>query len=182
MADMNTNGLSVGEEQAQEFLAQYVNQAVKGERDRVDNKLDSDYYTKADIETALSQKATNTALNETNANVTACASAIAALQAKDIYFGVYTGKHMSEPTQYISLGYTPKAVLVVTKSGRMGADTIEGGLALLGHPATDEDEEGLTGSITIVDNGFNVSYETNIYGQVYYYIAIKSTNNIVVHE
>ena len=68
-------------------------------------------------------------------------------------FGTYTGGHYTS-SQTINLGFRPKAVLVVARSGPLPADnesTI--GLALDGYPVENDDYTG----ITITNTGFRVT-------------------------
>lgn len=92
--------------------------------------------------------------------------------------GVYVSEGISSTTQKISLGFTPKAVLVAPK-GNFWEDGITkgpfGGLAVTGNPAENN-------TVKIVNGGFEVlyyyyrgsstdHYSANDNGKVYHYIA-----------
>ena len=93
----------------------------------------------------------------------------------EVVTGSYTGDGQS--TRTISLGFTPRAVLVTREDGattyQNGNYQIFGGLAVTGHPLQ-------RNSLVIVTGGFQVRYAgypddvyTNSNGQEYRYIAIQ---------
>lgn len=104
-------------------------------------------------------------------------------QKSEVYFGTYTGTadpHTGIGNQVISLGFTPKAVLVL----RYGADVSDnawsyGGMALAGHAAV----RGSDTVLEIVNNGFKAYSGNNSIssiriclndgGDQYYYFAFK---------
>lgn len=103
------------------------------------------------------------------------------LSKAELVFGTYTG-NANSPTSFdqtISLGFTPKAVLIVDEYGRVGAMPngylqIYGGLVLPGHPLQAE-EDGSTAA-EIVTGGFvvnNYRSDTNATGKLYFYMAVK---------
>lgn len=87
--------------------------------------------------------------------------------------GTYTGDEQAE--RFISLGFTPRAVLVVNDEGQMGssasATRCKGGLAAPGMST-------LNGLISIVDGGFEVRHRlsyvsTNSASYTYCYLAVR---------
>ena len=81
--------------------------------------------------------------------------------------GTYTGDN--QPQRTISLGFTPKAVLICTSAGRQEyGSAIYGGLALTDHPCS--------GAFAIVEGGFRLyesgSMHCNATPYTYYYLAI----------
>ena len=82
-------------------------------------------------------------------------------------------------SRFISLGFTPTAVLVVSQHGDMGGGyTYYGGLALEGHPVQD----GTSVVVQVAAAGFTVrSYQisasyhaaSNGKGVVYHYLALR---------
>ncbi len=100
----------------------------------------------------------------------------------ELVVGAYTGDGTESRT--ISLGFTPRAVLLVTNYGRMyynlsNSKAVEGGLFLPNHPLKADTgsvgDPGIAGEI--VTGGFKVtsrSYSrTNHSNTTYYYIAVK---------
>ena len=91
-------------------------------------------------------------------------------QKASVYVGTYEGNNASERT--ITLGYTPKAVVLWTSTGKQS--DAYGGMAYTNMPCT---VDGSFASITIVDNGFQVRYNscyhcyTNLQGTRYVYLA-----------
>ena len=92
-----------------------------------------------------------------------------------LVFGAYTGN--GEGEQFISLGFTPKAVITCTQSGAPG--TLEshfytyGGLAFREHPVC-----GNSRAVAICEGGFTVAQtnsdiRTNQSSMVYYYAALR---------
>ena len=102
-------------------------------------------------------------------------------QKCEMYFGVYTGN--GADSQFINLGFTPKAVLVLEHGARIynhgGKGDSYGGLAMTGHPVSLSD---LT-VLQIETNGFRVfagwdssrifQSRANYQGSAFYYLAIK---------
>ena len=96
-----------------------------------------------------------------------------------IYFGTYEGN--DEASQFIELGFTPKAVLVVAQNGTMTYQSphvhIFGGLALQNSPVILNSTE----AVTIENNGFKVynadegydSINANVSYYTFNYIAFK---------
>ena len=91
--------------------------------------------------------------------------------------GSYTGD--GTETRAISLGFTPKAVLVTRDDGATTYPNnnyqVYGGLAVTGYPVK---KNGLD-AVAIMENGFQVGYReypvdiyTNINGQSYRYLAV----------
>ena len=98
---------------------------------------------------------------------TALSTGLAALtnrMDKRILFGWYSGSGSSERT--ISLGVTPRAVLLATEEGFISSNLCFGGLALTGKSVL----RSSTPCLTIVEGGFQVSKN-----------SISSTNNSL-HE
>lgn len=115
---------------------------------------------------------------EQNARVAAI-NALTASKA-ELVFGTYTGNSTNTSfDQTISLGFTPKAVLILDEHGRASYSSygdlqVYGGLILPGHPIQGRD----TGYIAaeIVTGGFavhNYRASTNITNALYFYIAVK---------
>lgn len=99
-------------------------------------------------------------------------------QKCEVYFGTYTGD--GAENRLISLGFTPKAVLVFDSNGRTLCDRDYcGGLALPEHPVAN----GNLMVLKIEKNGFRVyyqyvsgnysTYNTNGTDKQYYYIAFR---------
>ena len=88
--------------------------------------------------------------------------------------GSYTGNNGE--SRIINLGFTPKAVFLVPRTGLvMGQDIIMGGFAVPGLPMSDYFSYIALG---IVENGFQVGHKmndvrTNENSTEYYYLAVK---------
>ena len=130
------------------------------------------------LSNTVAQKASQSALNTLNTTVQQIQADLTKLT-----FGTYTGDDASSRT--ISLGFTPKAVLVFTSFGAT-YDGLEyssshyGGLAYTGHPVQSKSASKLV--LQVVSNGFSVAYESvgtgdrilsNEMGVTYYYIAFS---------
>ena len=100
--------------------------------------------------------------------------------------GTYTGDGTTR--RVISLGFTPRAVLVVMQNSRMSAGsggTYYGGLAVTGHHASASAEGASVWIdaqtiVAIVEGGFQVGSHTNgptvssnAANSIYYYVALK---------
>ena len=105
------------------------------------------------------------------------AAAAAAANGAKIVTGAYTGNGAA--TRTISLGFTPKAVLVMTNQGEMrDLEVSYGGLAVTGYPAVNRG----VAVVTIVSNGFQVVYNdaststykhySNRASTTYHYVAV----------
>lgn len=157
--------------------------------DIMDTKLRA-YYDTNEVDGALADKADKTTVNrykqeldddisDTNADLSALTQRVNTYLSP-FGFGVYAGDGTTD--RVIGLGYRPKAVLVVTSNGQMGGRPagdsfrLYGGLALDGYAARNNNNKA-----EISANGFTVSGECNLSGTTYYYIAIKSDSEIVVH-
>lgn len=97
---------------------------------------------------------------EFNENTLAIEAALG--EKAEVVFGSYTGDNTAN--RVISLGFTPKAVILANNRGRLptGMDT-DGGICL---PGLDET------NLKLVDGGFQVSNVENYGG---------STNNVAAH-
>ena len=118
-----------------------------GVREKIEGKAE---------ETALA--AEQTAREEADTALSARVSTVeAALPEKcEVYFGTYRGN--GEPTQDITLGFTPKAVIVAGEDGAMFTSYIAyGGIAFADHQCISHGES----VVTIIENGFRV-YVTRI--------------------
>lgn len=137
----------------------------------------------ASLRTEVAAKAAQTALDTLNTTVTKLTNTLATAQASipKIVIDSYTGDGQQDRT--ILLGFTPKAVLVMSNHGAMMYeeqlyDQHWGGLAVTNSPVI-----STRGNITvleIVTNGFTVHYQlvsnsnnayTNNANKVYNYIA-----------
>ena len=124
----------------------------------------------AKVDTALAGKAEQAALS-------ALAERVTALETlPQLVTGTYTGDGTA--SQFISLGFTPKALLVVGAWSAMSRDnSYYGGLALEGNPAGVRD--GNETVVKILDGGFMVYYAvggsdyiaSNEPMRQYYYLA-----------
>ena len=96
----------------------------------------------------------------------------------EVVTGSYTGD--GQATRVISLGFTPKAVLVMSEGGATSYSNnytqTYGGLAFPGHPV---DRNGLD-AVAVEEGGIQVAYEdyptyacTNNSGAVYHYMAVR---------
>ena len=156
------------------------------------NALSTRVNKKADMETLtavlqkLNLKADSSSVTSLSQTVSQKAEssrveAVAASVPK-ILCGSYTGN--GSESRFISIGFTPKAVLVVGQDGSThyneGHAYHYGGLAITGGPSKTRD--GLT-VLSVEHNGFTVYYQSggsnwlsyahsNSSGRVYYYIAI----------
>lgn len=103
-------------------------------------------------------------------------------QKCELYVGTYTGNGAASRT--INLGFTPRAVLVLTRGMEMyqyigGQNQYNGGMAVTDAPALGYQTE----AVAIVNNGFRVHFttvsssntnvRTNIDGLEYSYIALR---------
>ena len=115
--------------------------------------------------------------NSDNAKIDAAikAAEAAVTAAAQLYFGTYAGNNAS--SRDITLGFTPKALIVTTSYAmfRDATNSVYGGIAGPGYPCT-----ATSGyAVQIIDNGFRVFYNTsgkaytNNSGYTYYYIAVK---------
>ena len=133
------------------------------------------------IETAAATEVTNRT-NAVNAEATARAGADTNLQTQinakcEVIVGSYTGDNAKN--RVVSLGQTPKAVLIMTNEGMMWSPNYGGtfgGLATESCPVTMA--SSAESAIAIVSNGFQVTYsgssnqlQTNRSGFQYAYIA-----------
>ena len=155
-------------------------------RDRLDENeaaITAEVSTRAsaDAAEAGSRASADTNLqNQINTHTTQIA------QKCEIYTGTYTGDESAERT--ISLGFSPKAVLVLSQTGRVayrhnGTTYVYGGLALQGLPSQEMYESVAYKAVEIVTNGFKVFssslpdyagyINTNLEDEVYFYIAFK---------
>ena len=132
----------------------------------------------------LNGKAEQTALR---AEITARISGDTALQSSlqqkcEAYFGTYTGD--GTENRVISLGFTPKAVLLLTSDGMTHFDGhYYGGLSITNGPIILSINGIDYYVLKIVDNGFQVTdfyhspghvgAESNATGHVYFYLAFK---------
>ena len=120
-------------------------------------------------------KADKTALSALQADLDAVRAAI-----PKIAVGSYAGDGAASRT--IHLGFTPKAVLVISSDGRLNATYgYYGGLAVTGGPVAVKDNE----VIALTATGFQVSHTTashanyteyftaNEKSKVYHYLAVK---------
>ncbi len=122
----------------------------------------------AKIDAALSGKASASALTALTGRVSSAEAVI-----PKIAVGTYDGDDAE--TRTIRVGFTPKAVLVVSYNGLMRfSNGTYGGLAVTGAPA-----KVLTNDVvTIVSGGFRVAYNynaeicTNRKSMSYHYLAI----------
>ena len=137
------------------------------------NTVSSNLTTaKNDLQTKINT--TNSNLTTTNNNLTTAKNS---LQSQintldggkaEITFGSYTGN--GELSRTISLGFTPRGVLVVAKHGRMSSNTIAmGGLAMTGNPAV---VVSCT-MLQIITNGFQVA-RGELYDNTYYRADINN--------
>ena len=182
--------------------------AVCDEAERLDGRVDGivagtfgDAIPKSmlseELQAELDAKATQTALAEEaaarEAETSARESADSALSTRvsslesavpqkgELYFGAYIGNGAAN--QFINLGFTPKAVLVMDRGVRTyhfdGKGDCYGGLALSNRAAQYLD---IT-SVRVETNGFRVYYgwnsqnsllaSSNASGVAYYYMAVK---------
>ena len=140
-----------------------------------------------DLSGGLAEKAGQAALDALAAEVTKKATT-AALEALSntlasmprLVTGTYTGN--GEESRLISLGFQPKALLVMTDEGysaRPYTDDYYGGLALPGKPVFRQTNYGTYYILTIEAGGFRVYYDKSNYVLSnqkeinYYYLAWK---------
>ena len=99
--------------------------------------------------------------NQINAHTTQLAAKC------EVVFGSYSGN--GQASQFISLGFSPKAIIVAQSDGTMiSGNRIQGGFVL----------PGASGGVVIEGLGFRALYSddrywTNVYNRQYYYIAFK---------
>lgn len=123
------------------------------------------------IESTAASEASNRASADSNlqSQINTHTGQIAALTASkcELYFGSYTGN--GDESQYISLGFAPKAVICANDSGMISRMNYpEGAIAL----------PGTEGGLVIEGNGFRVYYSSNSYwnntsNTTYHFIAVK---------
>ena len=140
-----------------------------------------------DLSGGLAEKAGQAALDALAAEVTKKATT-AALEALSntlasmprLVTGTYTGN--GEESRLISLGFQPKALLVMTDEGysaRPYTDDYYGGLALPGKPVCLQTSYGTNYILTIESKGFRVYYNRDRYilsnqkDTNYHYLAWK---------
>ena len=121
-------------------------------------------------DTALAKKAEENSVASRIANLNTAVSTKAELR-----FGTYTGDGTASRT--ISLGFTPKWILVFDQRGRGGYQGISyGGLAAPGFPV----KNGAGNTLEVVTNGIKVVYSpdeyqnTNENNMVYHYLVCVS--------
>ena len=123
------------------------------------------------IETAAAAEASARASADSNlqGQINTHTSQISSLTTAkcEVVFGSYTGN--GDDSQYISLGFPPKALLCAQSDGTViNGNRIQGGIIL----------PGIAGGLTIEGNGFRAQYSSDLYwtnssGRTYYYIAFK---------
>ncbi|MCI9568081.1 MAG: hypothetical protein HFF54_09030 [Lawsonibacter sp.] len=151
-----------------------LNQWAAGDKvQRIDFNADNDKIDGAIA--AVSARAG--ALETGKADKTALDAAKATIPKMAI--GTYTGSGAASRT--ISLGFTPKAVLVMTQDGHTrSSNYIMGGLAVTGSPVKIVNGAEEFTAVTLVSNGFRVYYnidddyykvQSNFKDRTYHYIA-----------
>ena len=162
-----------------------VDAALKSLSDQVVQKANQSAVNT--LITAVNQKVDQSTLDSLaqtvnqKADQTALAAAISTIPR--IVTGTYTGDGAMSRT--ISLGFTPKAVFVITAHGQVydfySGRLYYGGLALQGHPLQWINPTVDEKAMEIVDGGFMVFYNTiyngqnsytNVEGTEYYYMAL----------
>ena len=132
---------------------------------------------KAD-QSALEALAAEVAKKATTAALEALSNTLASMPR--LVTGTYTGN--GEESRLISLGFQPKALLVMTKEGypaRPYTSDYYGGLALPGKPVCLQTSYGTNHILTIESTGFRVYYDdsrhtlSNQKETIYYYLAWK---------
>ena len=134
---------------------------------------------------AATDKVLREEFNQDNAKIDTALAGLAQ-QITKISFGTYTGNSNNAEggSQFISLGFTPKAVYVCTNYGATyhssNVDIIYGGLALKESPVKTPNG-GYFKVLEIEEGGFRVYYGwysssssapyTNFKGQLYHYVA-----------
>ncbi len=114
--------------------------------------------------------------SEFNENFAAIDTALG--EKSELAAGTYEGD--GAKSRVISLGFTPRAVLVMQYDGATyEARNIKvcGGLALEGFPVKQGMAGGWVIAVEIVEGGFRVAYEgdacTNTNGIIYHYLALR---------
>ena len=162
-----------------------VDAALKSLSDQVVQKANQSAVNT--LITAVNQKVDQSTLDSLaqtvnqKADQTALEAAISTIPR--IVTGTYTGDGAMSRT--ISLGFTPKAVFVITAHGQVydfySGRLYYGGLALQGHPLQWINPTVDEKAMEIVDGGFKVFYNTlyngqnsytNVEGTEYYYMAL----------
>lgn len=119
-----------------------------------------------------------TEINENFTKLDAALSALSAEKAR-VVAGTYTGDGASQ--QFISLGFTPAAVLVLSKSGQATTNyDYYGGLALKNAPVYYSSGSGQGNNIEVSEGGFIVHYlrmgsyflQSNAQNAVLHFLAI----------
>ena len=145
-------------------------------------KLDAALANKAEVET-VSALQTVVAAKAEQAALAALAERVTALEARPyIVTGTYTGDGTA--SRFISLGFTPKALLVFVREGYPAnpyTNNYYGGMAFPDMPAelVTYPNDVLVSVVQIETGGFQVYYNddkdirSNLQEQHYYYIAWK---------
>ena len=132
----------------------------------------------AKIDSALKDLAAEVAKKATTAALEALSKKLAAMPC--LVTGTYTGD--GTDSRLISLGFQPKALLVMREEGysaRPYTDDYYGGLALPGKPVCLQTSYGTNYILTIESKGFRVYYNRDRYilsnqkDTNYYYLAWK---------
>ena len=132
-------------------------QDVRDHFTTIENAAASEASTRASADSSL-QSQINTHTSQISSLTTAKC---------EVVFGSYTGN--GDDSQYISLGFPPKALLCAQSDGTViNGNRIQGGIIL----------PGIAGGLTIEGNGFRALYSddrywTNVSNRQYYYIAFK---------
>lgn len=145
---------------------------------KVEAALSALQSNKADQSGLTAANAALAALQSSKADAAPVDAALAALETKvdtkaQAVLGSYTGSGAASRT--ISLGFQPKAVLLLSYDGAVanGSQTY-GGLAL---PGVSVGTASNGTALSITSSGFNIYYQdraaTNVSGYVYRYIAIR---------
>ena len=177
MASNHTEHFSLNQWQADDQVKRTDFNEDNAKIDAALNDLSGGLAEKAD-QTALDALAAEVAKKATTAALEALSKKLASMPC--LVTGTYTGD--GAESRLISLGFQPKALLVMREEGysaRPYTDDYYGGLALPGKPVCLQTSYGTDYILTIESKGFRVYYNRDRYilsnqkDTNYYYLAWK---------
>ena len=154
--------------------------ALVAELDSTVTQAELDEEADARVAETAAREAADSALSTrlSSAENTISSQATQISQRCRVYIGTYTGNGAASRT--ISLGFKPKAVLVVRSGCSFGALPVSSALAVENGEAAIVSGAGTFKALTITSSGFTVYYqqaetriETNVQSSMYTYVAFR---------